>query len=298
MKKFLSIFLVFAMLLTALCFAGCSSKTKYVVLDDICYVLQYATHTARVCRFEENESGVYKIKGIVLWEGQPFVVTTIQNDWYYPSGYDYLGKEVRELYIPATVSLIDSDKFITRNLEKIEVSALSTHFKVIEGSLYNATGSRLILHVCGDGLFKTSKNLSSFTPNKQCVCHTIEVPEENKHFKSIDGVMYSKDGTTLVCVPLNRAKPYLVVPQEVTHIGENAFGFLSLVDFPVVHIYLGGKLKEVNDYSQFRYKNIFYTESTVYNEVLSYLKDHDYTMNYGYTEQQFLAEMKELYGEE
>ena len=50
----------------------------------------------------------------------------------------------------------------------------------------------------------------------------IDVAEDNKTFCSIDGVLYSKDRTKLVCFPQGRAE-YYMIPTGVTSIGDHAF---------------------------------------------------------------------------
>ncbi len=52
---------------------------------------------------------------------------------------------------------------------------------------------------------------------------SINVDETNKYYKSVDGVLYSKDGHTLVCYPSGRTDSDFAVPELVTQIGEKAF---------------------------------------------------------------------------
>ena len=49
------------------------------------------------------------------------------------------------------------------------------------------------------------------------------VAEENQHFKSVDGILFTKDGTTLVRFPANSPITEYVVPDEVTNISSSAF---------------------------------------------------------------------------
>ena len=52
----------------------------------------------------------------------------------------------------------------------------------------------------------------------------INVDENNRYYKSVDGVLYSKNGTILYKYPAGKANTNFVIPSEVRHIGENAFG--------------------------------------------------------------------------
>ena len=55
----------------------------------------------------------------------------------------------------------------------------------------------------------------------------INVSESNPYFKSVDGVLYSKDGKTLICYP--KAKPEkgdtINIPDGVTEIADNGFRY-------------------------------------------------------------------------
>ena len=54
---------------------------------------------------------------------------------------------------------------------------------------------------------------------------TIEVDEENPIFKTVDGLLFSKDGTSLYCYPGGVKSEKYVVPENVTWIGGGAFGY-------------------------------------------------------------------------
>jgi hypothetical protein len=55
---------------------------------------------------------------------------------------------------------------------------------------------------------------------------SIEVASSNENFTSIDGVLYSKDGQTLIFYPANKADKSFAVPDGVTTIMNFAFGCL------------------------------------------------------------------------
>ncbi|MBR5759226.1 MAG: leucine-rich repeat domain-containing protein [Thermoguttaceae bacterium] len=56
---------------------------------------------------------------------------------------------------------------------------------------------------------------------------TIEVAEDNPSLRSIDGVLYSKDGTVLKCVPSGIKKDEFIVPESVRIIERSAFAGAS-----------------------------------------------------------------------
>jgi hypothetical protein len=55
---------------------------------------------------------------------------------------------------------------------------------------------------------------------------SINVDSANPNYKSVDGVLYSKDGKTLVLYPTNKAGESFSVPNDVTKISSYAFGCL------------------------------------------------------------------------
>ena len=64
---------------------------------------------------------------------------------------------------------------------------------------------------------------------------SITVSEENGCYKSVDGVLYSKDGTTLLEYPASKSQTSFTVPNGVRTIGEHAFflnTFLQNIVFP------------------------------------------------------------------
>lgn len=104
------------------------------------------------------------------------------------------GTEVREITFPRTVTVItdinDADKLETINLSSEVVKLFPAR-----------------VNSC-----KSLKNINA---------------EKGGEFMSIDGVLYSADGKTLVCCPPGRTGEF-TVPPEVETIGESAFYYSSL----------------------------------------------------------------------
>ena len=63
---------------------------------------------------------------------------------------------------------------------------------------------------------------------------SINVDDANEVYKSIDGVLYSEDGTILIHYPSSRAVSVFTVPADVTVIGANAFRAAKL-DEVILH---------------------------------------------------------------
>lgn len=74
----------------------------------------------------------------------------------------------------------------------------------------------------GDGAFANCPNIREFI-----------VEENNKHYYSFEGGIYSKDNHTLVQYPIGQEDDSFVIPSLVEKIGSNAFAFSKLkrIDF-------------------------------------------------------------------
>ncbi len=55
----------------------------------------------------------------------------------------------------------------------------------------------------------------------------IEVSEDNSNYSSIEGVLYSKDKTTLIAYPVEKNETEFSIPNNVTSIGDGAFYYCS-----------------------------------------------------------------------
>ena len=87
----------------------------------------------------------------------------------------------------------------------------------------------------GEDAFKYHSGLTSITIPKGVTsigdyalsgCSSLEaiqVSNDNTTFKSIDGVMLTNSGDTIVCYPAGKAGAHYVIPEGVTSIGDYAF---------------------------------------------------------------------------
>ena len=131
--------------------------------------------------------------------------------------------------IPSGVTSIGTSAFSgCTGLKSIEVSAANTQYKSVDGVLFSKDGTTLIQYPCGrtDTSYTvpagvTSINGSAFNGCKSL--SSIEVSAANTAFKSVGGVLYNKEGTTLVQFPGGNTNTSFVVPDGVTSIGASAF---------------------------------------------------------------------------
>ena len=68
-----------------------------------------------------------------------------------------------------------------------------------------------------------------------CMVVTYEVPEDHPLYQAIDGVLFSKDGKTLLAYPGGRTDEHYDVPAGVEHIWPYAFGtdYLKTISLPI-----------------------------------------------------------------
>ncbi len=78
----------------------------------------------------------------------------------------------------------------------------------------------------------------------ECGVHAYEVPEDHPLYKAVDGVLYSKDGKTLLDYPAGRKDEHFDVPAGVERIAKSAISseYLKTISFPI-------GLKELEDYA-------------------------------------------------
>ena len=68
-----------------------------------------------------------------------------------------------------------------------------------------------------------------------CIIDAYEVPEDHPLYQAIDGVLFSKDGKTLLAYPGGRTDEHYDVPAGVEHIWPYAFGtdYLKTISLPI-----------------------------------------------------------------
>ena len=164
---------------------------------------------------------------------------------------------ITSISIPATVNYIHENEnpFVgLRDLNAITVDANNDYFKDIDGVLFSKDGTMLLAYPAGrtatsyavpEGVtticmnaFKNSKLTSISLPASVAILGemhgntpephfafngakdltTITVANDNPNFMSMDGVVFSKDGHTLLACPEGRSGVY-VLPDGVTDIG-------------------------------------------------------------------------------
>ena len=160
-------------------------------------------------------------------------------------------ENLTSITIPDSVSYIDEFAFSACiNLISIEVDENNQHYCSIDGNLYSKDGKTLIKYASGkkDTSFEVSNNVIvidtwafdncnslvnvvipssvttiGYSPFAHCPSLTnITVDMNNKHYMSIDGNLYSKDGKELIQYAIGKTNAHFEIPDHVTFIWEEA----------------------------------------------------------------------------
>lgn len=120
-----------------------------------------------------------------------------------------------EIVIPATVTQLGSSLF--NGCSALETVVLETKASELPGFMFTGCSSLKELTI--------PSNIASF--GSSCFSGSgvgaFTVVEDNAYFASFDGVIYSKDMTSIVLYPPQRTDTTLVIPKEVTEIGAGTF---------------------------------------------------------------------------
>lgn len=156
----------------------------------------------------------------------------------------YNGKD-SEIVIPDIVEAIDDNAF--RDCKWIKSVSIPNSVLVIGRCAFYECSSLKSITI-GNGVeaidgyaFYGCKSLTNITIPKSVTsieervftgCESLEhinVISDNKNYKSIDGVLYSKDGKTLILYPAGKKGNDFTVPNEVTTIADFAFALGKLI---------------------------------------------------------------------
>ena len=169
--------------------------------------------------FAENCASLEEIK-------LPDSLTYIGNSAFYNCS------SLKQITIPSHVTDIDSSCLAScDNLASIDVNIDNDNYCSIDGVLYTKDRSKLVCCPGGKkGTCRVFANTTSVSIDGDNL-NAISVDENNTVFKSIDGVLYDKEVTTMKVVPGMKAK--VVVPDSVTKL-ESAFTGCSKLEEVVV----------------------------------------------------------------
>lgn len=131
--------------------------------------------------------------------------------------------------LPDNVESIEDESFQgCLNLKEIKVSPQNPNFKLIDGVLYSADTSRIVVYPTllpkkTYTIPAKVKQISNCLFAAATELENIEVDSNNKTFISKDGILYTKDSTFLISYPAGKKNTTFVLPKEVIKVNWSAF---------------------------------------------------------------------------
>ena len=166
-------------------------------------------------------------------------------------GYAFNGNSIiKKLVLSSNLEKINNAAFYScKNLETVKINARrienlyafsnNSNLKEVEIGKNVEYISETTFHSCKnliDVIICSEKVIISSSMFNNCsLLAEIKVNEENKAFKSIDGVVYSKDGTIIYIYPPGKHGDTYIFPREVKKLGWSSFRYniyLKEIDIP------------------------------------------------------------------
>ena len=186
-------------------FAGCTGLTSITIPNSVAYIGEDAFSNCRGLTSinVDTENPWYKsIDGVLFSKDETELIQ-------YPTG-----RKATNYTIPNSVTSIGSWAFA--GCTGLKEVTLGNSVKRIYYYSINFESVVLRREMCSSkcyiDIFSGCTSLSS-----------INVNEENQNFKSIDGVLFSKDGKTLLQFPTGKKETNYTIPNSVESIGSSAF---------------------------------------------------------------------------
>lgn len=145
----------------------------------------------------------------------------LSNSLTYIGDSAFIRNQLRTLTIPSSVEVIEESAFSDNKLTELILSDGILYIK--KAAFHN---NYLVDIVIPASL--TEIGIVAFLEND--TIESFVVDEDNETFKSIDGVLFSKDGTVLLDFPVNSSLTSYTIPKGVLEIGNDAFKKSSLTE--------------------------------------------------------------------
>lgn len=248
-RKISAIIVIILSLAFALALCGCLNveltTVIYVQRDDEGekrFALNRDTKTAALyhCKYYYPEHIICEIPSQVEYKEEFYTVTAVEPElnFFYGRSLVFSNLNLQEIIVPETVEKLDlSFSEYMDCLEKVTVHPNNSSYKSINGVVYSKDGTEIVYYPLANRaealiLSKYIKTIG-YSVNENTYIKGFFVEEGNEAFSSKDGVLYSADGTELICYPSGKDAKHFAVPQTVKKICVGSMAFDG--------IYLGGK---------------------------------------------------------
>ena len=137
----------------------------------------------------------------------------------------YCPKGKASIIIPNSVYTIEREAFSDcGNLKSIIVTEDNSNYSFVDGVLYNKDKTWLIYCPMGKtsiNIYDSIYGISDYAFSNCSTLLDINVSENNSNYSSVDGVLYNKDKTELICCP--KGKTSINIPDSISEIKSSMF---------------------------------------------------------------------------
>lgn len=209
-----------AALLALLLAVSLPSFAVTFTFNGIKYQTLEAADEVEVARQDYTLSGDIVIPEIVSDGVNNYTVTAIGD-------YSFSGcNTMTSVVIPNTVTSIGTSAFNSCNLSSVTIpnSVRSIGYEAFAGcsNLTEVSIPESVTEIIGNPFFVCLK------------LPAVNVDKANKNFCSVDGVLFDRDMTTLICYPIAKSGTSYSIPSTVKTIGEESFAYswLTMIELP------------------------------------------------------------------
>jgi hypothetical protein len=231
-------------------FYGCSSLSSISIPSGVTAIGVWAFSGCTSLSSISIPSGVTAI-GDSAFEGCtslrsisiPSSVTAIGNSAFRDCS------RLSSISIPSSVTAIGDGAFAyCGSLTSITVDALNTRYSAANGILFSKDGKTLVCYPAGKVYtsYTIPSSVTAIGNSAFAYCSSlssITVDALNTRYSAANGILFSKDGKTLVCYPAGKVYTSYTIPSSVTAIGGGAFSgctSLSSINIPSSVTAIGG----------------------------------------------------------
>ena len=224
-------------------FSGCSSLTEFKVSAknsnyvSVNGVLYNKDKTVIIHYPAKKKDKSYKIPdGVAIIAGDAFKYSANLTSITIPDSVEHIGDSA--FYNCASLTSITIPKDVTNigdqafrgciSLTEIKVATANSNFVSLNGVLFSKDKTTLICYPAGkkDKSYTISDGVTSiywcaFSDSKNLTA--INVATENQNYFSVNGVLYNKGKTKLICYPAGKKDKSYTIPDGVTSIYDCAF---------------------------------------------------------------------------
>ena len=234
-------------------FSGASALKDIVIPDNAINIVSNCNIETTAWYGDQEAGQIYLGKNFYSYKGTDVPENVVLKDGTLTIADDALAFEsgIKSVTMPDTVTRIGKRAFsFCKSIKEIDLPAdlVTIDDWAFQGcsGLTEITIPRNVKYI-GFGAFWKCSSLRN-----------IYVDDDNEYYKSVDGVLYSKDGSELIYCPMGKTGQF-VVPGEVAKISAFAFADSSLRSIEIMNrrVYLENRsigfsalaIKELRDYS-------------------------------------------------